>query len=101
MMLFGYILFRKIAWDLVDEVIDEGSSLYFRKGTKEQRVNLEDIINISHAAMNSPDRVTIHSRTSGEIGEELAFSLPMRLNPFAKNPLVKELIERVDRARNT
>ena len=38
---------------------------------------------------------------SGEIGEELAFILPMRLNPFAKSPLVKNLIDRVDRARNT
>ena len=49
--------------------------------------------------MSSPERVVIHSRTEGPLGNELAFNLPMRINPFAKNPYVRQLIERVEDAK--
>ncbi len=101
MGLFGYFFFKKMLWDLADEVYDEGESLLFRKGNKEQRVHLKEIINISYAQFNSPERVVLQVRSDGAIGKELAFMPPMRFNFFSKNPLVTELIERVDRARNT
>lgn len=101
MAIFGFILFKKIVWDLADEVYDEGASLLFRKSGKEQRVAFKDIININYANMSSPERVVIQIRSDGAIGKELAFNPPMRFNPFSKNPIVAELIERVDRARNT
>ena len=101
MAVAGFLMFKKLCWDLADEVFDDGDALVFRKGRKEQIVNLSDIINISHSQMGSPDRVTIHSRQEGAIGNELTFALPMKLNPFSKNPIVRELIERVDNARRT
>ncbi len=101
MAVFGYFLFKKMVWDLADDVFDKGNELIFRKGGKEQRVSLRDIINIDYAHMSSPERVVVHVRTEGSIGKELAFNLPVRFNPFAKNPLVQELIERVDRAKST
>jgi hypothetical protein len=101
MAVFGFALFKKMIWDLADEVYDEGDSLLFRKSGKEQRVLLKDIINISYAQMNSPERVVLQIRSGGEIGNELAFNPPMRINPFSKNPIITELIERVDRARST
>ena len=101
MAVFGFFFFKKQLWDLADEVYDEGESLLFRKGGKEQRVQLKDIINISYAQMNSPERVVLQVRSEGAIGKELAFNPPMRFNPFSKNPIITELIERVDRARNT
>ena len=100
MSVMGYFLFKKLVWDLADEVYDKGDELLFRKGNKEQRVKLKDIINIDYSHMNSPERVVVHVRTSGKIGNELAFSLPVRFNPFSKSPLVRELIERVDQAKN-
>ena len=45
--------------------------------------------------------VVLQVRSDGSIGKELAFSPPMMLNPFSINPVITELIERVDRARNT
>ncbi|MCU7843750.1 MAG: hypothetical protein KZQ93_07900 [Candidatus Thiodiazotropha sp. (ex Monitilora ramsayi)] len=98
---FGYVLFKKMVWDLADEVYDHGDMLEFRKSGKTQRVNLKDIINIDYTHMSSPERVVVHTKKEGEIGNELPFSLPMRFNPFVKNPLVRELIERVDDAKNT
>jgi hypothetical protein len=101
MAVFAFVFFKKLLWDLADEVYDEGESLLFRKGGKEQRVLLKDIINISYAQMNSPERVVLQVRSDGAIGKELAFNPPTRFNPFSKNPIITELIERVDRARNT
>ena len=101
MAVFGYALFKKMVWDLADEVYDHGDVLEFRKNGKIQRVSLTDIINIDYTHMSSPERVVIHTRNEGEIGKELAFNLPMRFNPLSKNPLVRELIERVDNAKNT
>jgi hypothetical protein len=101
MAVFGFALFKKMIWDLADEVYDEGETLLFRKSGKEQRVHLRDIINISYAQMNSPERVVLQVRSEGAIGKELAFNPPMRFNPFSKNPIITDLIERVDRARNT
>ena len=101
MGLLGFIMFKKMVWDLADEVYDNVDSLIFRKGRVEQIVELKDIINIDYAHLNSPERVVIHTRKKGEIGNELAFSLPMRFNLFKKSPYVRELIERVDKSKNT
>lgn len=101
MALFGYFMFRKLVWDLADEVLDAGDELIFRKGDKQQRVKLSDIINIGYSNMSSPERIVITSRTDGPIGKELVFTPPLRLITFSKNPIVGRLIERVDRARNS
>lgn len=101
MAVFGFFFFKNFVWDLADEVYDEGEALLFRKGVKEQRVRLRDIINISYGHMNSPERVVLQIRTEGAIGKELAFNPPMRFNPFSKNLIIKDLIERVECARNT
>lgn len=100
MAAFGYFLFKKMLWDLADEVYDEGDSLLFRKDGKEQRVKLNEIVNISHAPMSSPERIVLQVRHEGAIGKELAFNPPMRFNFFSKNPIITDLIERVDRTRN-
>ena len=101
MAIFGFFFFRKFIWDLADEVYDEGEFLVFRKGNKEQIVELKDVINISYAQMSSPERVVLQVRSEGAIGKQLAFNAPMRFNPFLSNSMIIELIERVDRARNT
>jgi len=44
-----------MVWDLADEVFDKGNELIFRKGGKEQRGNLREIINIDYAHMSSPE----------------------------------------------
>ncbi|NTW99510.1 MAG: hypothetical protein HGB35_06215 [Geobacteraceae bacterium] len=101
MGLFGFFLFKWLVWDLVDEVYDTGDELLFRKGGTEQRVKLRDIVNIDSSRMNSPERITINVRNEGPLGKELVFNPPMRFFTYIRNPLVTELIERVDRARNT
>lgn len=98
-LVVGGLIFKKLFWDLADEAIDNGDELLFRNGRKQQTVKLADIINISSSQMTSPERVTITTRTAGELGDELSFILPMRFNLFSTHPLVRNLIERVDKAR--
>lgn len=101
MLVFGFFLFNRMVWDLVDEVYDLGDELLFRKNGMEQRVKLRDIINVDCSQMTSPERITITLRVAGQLGKELVFNPPARLFNFTRNPLVIELIERVDRARNS
>ncbi|MDT0630090.1 hypothetical protein [Alteromonas sp. W364] len=100
MIVFGVILFKKLVWDLCDEVIDEGESLLIKKGKLEQRVLLKDVVNINHQ-LSSPERVVLSVRTSGSIGKELAFIPLMHMRIFSKNKHVIKLIQRVDDARRT
>jgi hypothetical protein len=89
-------------FDLVDEVWDDGDALVVRNAGTEQRVPLRNIINIGYSLLTNPERVTLTLRDAGPLGREVTF-MPMR-RPFSfrwlsRNPIIDELIERVDRAR--
>lgn len=100
MIAFGSLLFKKLVWDLISEVIDEGDSLLFRRGKKEQRVFLRDITGIKYSRMMNPERGVIKTCSDGAIGKELVFTLPARISFFSKSPVIVDLIERVGQARN-
>ncbi len=99
MVAFFYFIMKKLVFDLINEVYDEGTSLLFKNGQKEVRVNLNEIKNVSYSVMVSPPRVTITLRRMTELGEDLSFSPPMSFIPFKKNPDIVELIDRIDKAR--
>ncbi|HEY2395944.1 MAG TPA: hypothetical protein VGH81_08225 [Rudaea sp.] len=102
MAIFGFFLMRKLVWDLADEVTDHGSYLRVRRGSVEDRVDLANIMNVSSSLLFNPPRVTLRLITPGRFGKEIVFSpiRPFTLIPFAKNPVVEDLIERVYRARS-
>jgi hypothetical protein len=103
MVLFaiGYFVMRRLVLDLADEVYDEGDALRVRFGGDEERIALANIINVSYAGLTNPQRITLTLRTPGRFGREVTFSPPRAFfGPlFRTNPLVNELIERVDAAR--
>jgi hypothetical protein len=101
MAAFGFVLMRKLTWDLADTVDDFGSYLIVRRGGKEARVELRNVMNVSISTMMNPPRITLTLVESSELGKEISFSpkRPMSLNPFAKNPIGQALIERVYYAR--
>ena len=101
MAVFGFVLFRRLVWDLADEVYDAGDHLVFRKGGLEQIVRLDEIVNIDSMQMSSPERISVLLRSPGPIGEELVFTpKAMGFRWTRKNPIATDLIERVDRARS-
>jgi hypothetical protein len=99
MAAFGYVLFRKLVFDLVDEVWDDADALVVKNSGAEERVALRNIINIGFSTLTNPARVTLTLREPGRFGKEIAFSPPRRFLRFARSPIIDELIERVDRAR--
>lgn len=99
MAVFGYFIMKKLVFDLIDEVYDEGDSLLFKNSGKQVRVNLRDIKNVSYQYMINPPRVTLNLRHETALGKELSFSPPISFIPFKKNKDIEELIDRIDRAR--
>jgi hypothetical protein len=96
-----YVVLRRLVFDLADEVVDEGDALRVRFGAEEERIPLAEIINVSYAGITNPPRVTLTLRTAGRFGREVTFSPQQSfLSPLLRpNPLINELIERVDAAR--
>ncbi len=100
MATFGYFLFRKLLFSLADEVIDGGDYLIVKKGTEQERIALRDIMNVSYTSVQNPPRVTLTLRRPGVFGDEIAFALRSRFAaPFRKDPIVVDLIKRIDEAR--
>ena len=99
MAVIGIFIMKKMVWDLADEVMDAGDFLLVRFGTEQEQIPLSNIVNISYSYMMNPARVTLTLRTPSRFGNEVSFSPPQRFIPFAKSPLIANLIERVDAAR--
>ena len=101
MAVFGLVLMRKLVWNLADEVHDGGDFLLIRKGGEEERVPLNNIMNVNASTNVNPQRITLRLVKPGKFGSEVSFALPARFsfNPFATHPIAEDLIVRVDRAR--
>jgi hypothetical protein len=101
MAIFGYILMKKLVFDLVDEVLDAGDELVVKNKAVEEHILLSDIMNISYSTFTSPPRVTLMLRRASQFGQEISFVPPAQftLNPFWRSPIVDELIQRVDATR--
>jgi hypothetical protein len=99
MVILGYFVMKKLVFDLADEVLDDGDSLVVRFGSDQDRIPLSQIMNVSYSYMSNPARVTLTLRTPGRFGKEITFSPPQRFVPFAKSPIVADLIDRIDAAR--
>ena len=99
MGVFGYLLLKKLVFDLADEVSDAGDFLVVRFGNVEDRIALANIINVSYSVMINPPRVTLTLRQPSRFGKEVSFSPPVNWIPFSKSLIITELIERIDAAR--
>jgi hypothetical protein len=99
MAVIGYLVMKKLVFDLIDEVYDEGDTLLFREKGKEVRVSLADIKNVSYSWRMSPPRITLSIRYMTELGDELTFSPPASFIPLRKNRDIEELIDRIDKVK--
>jgi hypothetical protein len=95
----GYAIMKKLVFDLVDEVWDDGDVLIVRNKGQEDRVALSDVMNVSYSPLVSPPRVTLSLRNPSIFGNHITFSAPIRFVPFAASPIIQELIERIDAKR--
>jgi hypothetical protein len=95
----GYFIMRKLVFDMVDEVLDDGKVLIVRNGTQEQRIPYADIMNVGYSTAVNPPRVTLSLRQPGIFGSTVTFCGPLRFIPFSKNPEIEDLIVRIDARR--
>ena len=100
MAILGYLIMKKLIFDLVDEVWDNGDELLVKNSHKVVRVPLSDIVNISYAGYTSPPRVTLSLRQPCRFGKQITFC-PQGIHvfPFSSNPVANELRERVGALR--
>jgi hypothetical protein len=96
-----YLMLRKLVWDLADEVWDGGDHLVVKIGADSETVPLSNIMNVSASTLVNPPRITLRLVNPGRFGQEISFSPPRNsiFNPFARNPVADDLIERVHRAK--
>ena len=94
-----FFISKKLIFDLVDEVWEDGETLVVRNSGQEQRIALADIKNVTYSPLISPPRVTVSLRRPTVFGDEVTFCAPVRMVPLAPSPVINDPIERVDRAR--
>jgi hypothetical protein len=99
MMVIGFFIMKRLVFDLVDEVWDDGDTLLVKNRGQEERIALSDIKNVSYSAYVSPPRVTLSLRRPTIFGEQISFGAPLRLIPFTTSPAIDGLIDRIDAAR--
>jgi hypothetical protein len=99
MIVVGYIIMKKLVFDLVDEVLDAGDMLVIRNGHLEDRVALSDIMNVSYSPFVNPPRVTLLLRNPSMFGDRVSFCSPVSFMRFSTSPIIDELITRIDAAR--
>ncbi len=97
--LLGLLLYRWIIVPLADEVWDAGSELIVKKGGSEAHVPLSQIVNVSYERFTNPPLATLKLREPSVLGDSIVFAPPVRFFRFARNPVVEDLIRRVDAAR--
>lgn len=103
MAAIGFVLWKLLLSDLVDEVHDAGTYLLVKNRGQQERIELADIVNINTALALNPPRVSLRLRRPGKFGDEVTFTpiRRLRFNPFARDPLIEDLIARVDHARRS
>jgi hypothetical protein len=73
MAIVGFFVMKKLVFDLVDEVWDDGDALVVKNDGQEQRIPLGDIKNVSYSAYMNPPRVTLLLRRTTVFGDQINF----------------------------
>jgi len=100
MAVVGYVIMKKFLFDLADEAWDAGDALLVKFGSEEELIPFSNVMNVSYTTLVNPNRVTLTLRQPCRFGKEVSFSPPSRFVPFAKNPIIDELIQRIDDQRS-
>src|SRR5438067_12248331 len=65
MAVFGYFIMKKLVWNLVDEVYDDGDYLLIKNRDSEIRIDLTNIMNVSATTLVNPRRIVLRLREPG------------------------------------
>ncbi|RDS83310.1 hypothetical protein [Dyella psychrodurans] len=103
MAALGFVLYRKLIADLVDEVWLAGDVLLVKNRGDEISVGLRDVMNVNAVTMMNPRRITLMLRNDTRFGQHINFMPAIQsasfVSSFKPDPIATELIERVDALR--
>jgi hypothetical protein len=101
MLLIWAFVYYRFIWDVADEVMDGGDHLLVRRRGQQERIRLQDIINIAFERRQNGRRTVLRLARAGVFGDRIVFIPAMRLRfSFSvTDPEEEELIRRVDAAR--
>ncbi len=105
--LVGWVIYRKLIADLLDEVWLDGDHLVVKNGGQQTRIALADVINVNATIMINPRRVTLMLRTDSRFGRSVTFmpasargfGAAFNFDPIATDPIATDLIGRIDALR--
>lgn len=98
----GFFTFRRLIFDLMDEVWLDGDWLVISNRGDKCRVALADVMNVNATTATNPRRITVMMRTATRFGSSISFmpaSPRSFLSAFKPDPVALDLIRRVDAAR--
>lgn len=99
MAAFGFVMFRRLVFDLVDEVWLDGDWLVLTDRDQKRRVALIDVVNVNTSSTN-PRRITVMLRSGTPSSFSFTPASPRGfLSVFKPDPIAIELIKRVDARR--
>jgi hypothetical protein len=103
MLLVGVYTIKTHVFDLVDEVLDDGSALTVKNRHREDRIELSNIKNVSYSPNWHPPWVTLSLRKPSVFGDRISFCAPMRFLPFpfATSSVIIDLIDRIEAAQRS
>ncbi|AIF46728.1 hypothetical protein [Dyella japonica] len=103
MAVVGWVIYKTIIADLVDEVWLAGDHLLVRNRDDQVSVALDNVMNVNVTSLTNPPRISLTLRTeSSRLGKTVTFvpDGPRGLfGAFKANPVATQLIECVDEAR--
>jgi hypothetical protein len=102
MVVVGFLVFRRLIFDLVDEVWLDGEQLVVKNRGERIRIALTEVMNVNATVLTNPRRVTLMLRTDSRFGRQVTFvpASPRGLfSAWRMDPIANELIERVDALR--
>ena len=101
MIVLGFLFFKTLLWDLADAVYDHGSYLQVRRGSVEDRISLDNVMNVSSTPMMNPPRVTLRLVKPCAFGTHVSFLPKSSLLSlgFSTPRIAEQLIERAYAAR--
>lgn len=96
MAVFGFLMMRWLVFPLADEVFLDGDEVIVRKGGREIRFPVRQIINVDSSVMTRPERITLLLREPCEWGREIVFTPTFHFRWFTRHPIAGELIARAN-----
>jgi hypothetical protein len=98
-LLVGYWAMKKLLFDLVDAVFEDGNALVVKSDGREERVSVSDIAAAGYTSVFNPMRVTLSLRRPTSFGTEIAFLAPAGVLPFVKSADIRALIKKIEAQR--